>query len=71
MFKKVKARTIIFALIIGIVVVGILGGFYLSMIKEIIQMSNGNVVDIINQADIIKKQTEISILVAIGVLIIF
>ena len=56
MFKKVKARTIIFALIIGIVVVGILGGFYLSMIKEIIQMSNGNVVDIINQADIIKKQ---------------
>ena len=65
MFKKVKARTIIFALIIGIVVVGILGGFYLSMIKEIIQMSNGNVVDIINQADIIKKQTEISILVAI------
>ena len=71
MFKKVKARTIIFALIIGIVVVGILGGFYLSMIKEIIQMSNRNVVDIINQADIIKKQTEISILVAIGVLIIF
>ncbi len=71
MFKKVKARTIIFALIIGIVVVGILGGFYLSMIKEIIQMSSGNVVDIINQADIIKKQTEISILVAIGVLIIF
>ena len=71
MFKKVKARTIIFALIIGIVVVGILGGFYLSMIKEIIQMSNGNVVDIINQADIIKNQTEISILVAIGVLIIF
>ena len=71
MFKKVKARTIIFALIIGIVVVGILGGFYLSMIKEIIQMSNGNVVDIINQANIIKKQTEISILVAIGVLIIF
>ena len=71
MFKKVKARTIIFALIIGIVVVGILGGFYLSMIKEIIQMSNGNVVDIINQADIIKKQTEISILVAIGILIIF
>ena len=71
MFKKIKARTIIFALIIGIVVVGILGGFYLSMIKEIIQMSNGNVVDIINQADIIKKQTEISILVAIGVLIIF
>ena len=71
MFKKVKARTIIFALIIGTVVVGILGGFYLSMIKEIIQMSNGNVVDIINQADIIKKQTEISILVAIGVLIIF
>ncbi len=71
MFKKVKARTIIFALIIGIVVVGILGGFYLSMIKEIIQMSNVNVVDIINQADIIKKQTEISILVAIGVLIIF
>ena len=71
MFKKVKARTIIFALIIGIVVVGILGGFYLSMIKEIIQMSNGNVVDIIKQADIIKKQTEISILVAIGVLIIF
>ena len=71
MFKKVKARTIIFALIIGIVVVGILGGFYLSMIKEIIQMSNGNVVDIINQADIIKKQTEISILVAMGVLIIF
>ena len=71
MFKKVKARTIIFALIIGSVVVGILGGFYLSMIKEIIQMSNGNVVDIINQADIIKKQTEISILVAIGVLIIF
>ena len=71
MFKKVKARTIIFALIIGIVVVGILGGFYLSMIKEIIQMSNGNVVDIINQADIIKKQTEISILVAIGELIIF
>ncbi len=71
MFKKVKARTIIFALIIGIVVVGILGGFYLSMIKEIIQMSNGNVVDIINQADIIKKQTEISILVALGVLIIF
>ena len=71
MFKKVKARTIIFSLIIGIVVVGILGGFYLSMIKEIIQMSNGNVVDIINQADIIKKQTEISILVAIGVLIIF
>ena len=50
MFKKVKARTIIFALIIGIVVVGILGGFYLSMIKEIIQMSNGNVVDIIKQA---------------------
>lgn len=71
MFKKVKARTIIFALIIGIVVVGILGGFYLSMIKEIIQMSNGNVVDIINQANIIKKQTEISILVAIGLLIIF
>ena len=71
MFKKVKARTIIFALIIGIVVVGILGGFYLSMIKEIIQMSSGNVVDIINQANIIKKQTEISILVAIGVLIIF
>lgn len=71
MFKKVKARTIIFALIIGIVVVGILGGFYLSMIKEIIQMSSGNVVDIIKQADIIKKQTEISILVAIGVLIIF
>lgn len=71
MFKKVKARTIIFALIIGIVVVGILGGFYLSMIKEIIQMSNGNVVDIINQANIIKKQTEISILVAMGVLIIF
>ena len=71
MFKKVKARTIIFALIIGIVVVGILGGFYLSMIKEIIQMSNGNVVDIINHADIIKKQTEISILVAIGILIIF
>lgn len=71
MFKKVKARTIIFALIIGIVVVGILGGFYLSMIKEIIQMSNGNVVDIIKQANIIKKQTEISILVAIGVLIIF
>lgn len=71
MFKKVKARTIIFALIIGIVVVGILGGFYLSMIKEIIQMSSRNVVDIINQADIIKKQTEISILVAIGVLIIF
>lgn len=71
MFKKVKTRTIIFALIIGIVVVGILGGFYLSMIKEIIQMSNGNVVDIINQANIIKKQTEISILVAIGVLIIF
>ena len=61
MFKKVKARTIIFALIIGIVVVGILGGFYLSMIKEIIQMSNGNVVDIINQADIIKKQTEIKL----------
>ena len=58
MFKKVKARTIIFALIIGIVVVGILGGFYLSMIKEIIQMSSGNVVDIINQANIIKKQTE-------------
>ena len=48
MFKKVKARTIIFALIIGIVVVGILGGFYLSMIKEIIQMSNGNVVLIIS-----------------------
>lgn len=71
MFKKVKARTIIFALIIGIVVVGILGGFYLSMIKEIIQMSSGNVVDIINQANIIKKQTEISILVAMGVLIIF
>lgn len=71
MFKKVKARTIIFALIIGIVVVGILGGFYLSMIKEIIQMSNGKVVDIINQANIIKKQTEISILVAMGVLIIF
>ena len=71
MFKKVKARTIIFALIIGIVVVGILGGFYLSMIKEIIQMSNGNVVDIIKQANIIKKQTEISILVAMGVLIIF
>ena len=71
MFKKVKARTIIFALIIGIVVVGILGGFYLSMIKEIIQMSNGNVVDIINKANIIKKQTEISILVAMGVLIIF
>ena len=61
MFKKVKARTIIFALIIGIVVVGILGGFYLSMIKEIIQMSNRNVVDIINQADIIKKQTEIKL----------
>ena len=44
---------------------------WLRMMKEIIQMSNGNVVDIINQADIIKKQTEISILVAIGVLIIF
>lgn len=71
MFKKVKTRTIIFALIIGIVVVGILGGFYLSMLKEIIQMSNGNVVDIINKASVMKKQTEISIAVAIGVLIIF
>ena len=71
MFKKVKTRTIIFSLLIGIIVICGLGGFYLSMIKNLIQISNEDIVHIIDSANEIKEKTQISIVVAVGILILF
>ena len=71
MFKKVKTRTIIFSLLIGIIVICGLGGFYLSMIKNLIQISNEDIVHIIDSANKIKEKTQISIVVAVGILILF
>ena len=71
MFKNVKTRTIIFSLLIGVIIVGLLGGFYLIMIKDLIQIANEteNIVGIIDKANIIKNLTEISIVVSIIILV--
>ena len=73
MFKNVKTRTIIFSLLIGVIIVGLLGGFYLIMIKNLIQIANEteNIVGIIDKANIIKNLTQISIVVSIIILVLF
>ena len=73
MLKNVKTRTILISLLIAIITISILGGIYLKSTETLLELINkdNNFTNISNQINIIQHQTQITIIVAIAILILF